>query len=147
VRHVALEIPLAALPLGRRGQGDRPAGARIEPLAHPFDHAALAGRVAAFEQHDHLELVMHHPVLQRYELALQAQQLLEIQAAVDALRPRATGDAVEQAGQAGVVDFQFEFLIDAVDQFVVNAILKILAVLFDAHPHLLRRAVAGRRSG
>jgi hypothetical protein len=56
---------------------------------------------------------------------------------------------VEQARQPIVVDFQFEFLVEAVDQLRVDTILKTVVVLLDAHPHVLRldgsssRPVAG----
>ena len=40
--------------------GDNP---RIEALRNPLDDAALAGGVAALEDHDDLELLMLHPVL------------------------------------------------------------------------------------
>jgi hypothetical protein len=83
VRHVALEIPLMALALGRAGQRDDAADARIEPLGDALDGAALAGRVAAFEQHDDLELLVLHPVLQAHEFMLQAEQLAEIDLAVE----------------------------------------------------------------
>jgi hypothetical protein len=52
LRHVALEIPLTALALGRRRQRDNPTDSRIERLGNAFNHAALASRIAPLEQ-DH----------------------------------------------------------------------------------------------
>jgi hypothetical protein len=81
---VALEVPLGALALGRRRQGHDAADARIEPLGDALDHAALAGGVAALEQHHDLELAgADHPVLQLHELALQPEQLGEVELAVE----------------------------------------------------------------
>jgi hypothetical protein len=51
VLDVALEVPL---PLGRRrlGQRDHPRRPRVQVLGEPLDRAALAGGVAALEDHD-----------------------------------------------------------------------------------------------
>src|SRR5450755_147831 len=79
---IALEIPLRTLALvGGRQRGD-PADARIETLGDPFDDTALAGRIAALEDDDDLELLVEHPVLQFDQLALQPEQLLEIDATI-----------------------------------------------------------------
>ena len=51
VRHVALEVPLGPLALGRRRQRHHAADARVEALGDPLDGAALAGRVATLEDH------------------------------------------------------------------------------------------------
>ena len=56
MRDVALEIPLRALALVRRRQRGDAADARIEPLGDALDDAALAGGIAAFENHHDLEL-------------------------------------------------------------------------------------------
>ena len=48
---VALEVPLAALALGRRGQRDDPGDPRIEVLGDPLDRRPLARRVPALEDH------------------------------------------------------------------------------------------------
>ena len=56
---VALEVPLAALALGRLLQRDHPGAARVEVLGEALDGAALAGRVAALEEdHDPLAGVL-----------------------------------------------------------------------------------------
>ena len=137
VGHVTLEVPLGALALGRRRQRHGAADARVEPLGHALDHAALAGGVATLEQHDHLELAGDHPVLQLDELALQAQQLGEIQAAVDDIRPGNVAQMIGQARHDVVAQFQLELLVEAVGQFLLDAILETLAVLLDAHPQFL----------
>ena len=82
VRHVALEVPLRALAVVGRGQRHHAADARVEPLRDALDGATLAGRVAALEQDDHLLPGGRHPVLQLDQLALQAEQLLEVFLAV-----------------------------------------------------------------
>ena len=81
MRDVALEIPLRALALARRRQRGDAADARIEALRDALDDAALAGGVAPLEQHHDFELLVDDPVLQLDELALQPQQLLEIEPA------------------------------------------------------------------
>ena len=78
---VALEVPLRALALVRRRQRRDAADARIEALRDALDDAALAGRIAPFEDHDDLELLRDDPVLQLDELALQPEQLLEVELA------------------------------------------------------------------
>jgi hypothetical protein len=84
--------------------------------------------------------VGHHPVLQLDELALQAQQFGEIQAAVDDFRPGNVGQMIGQARHEVVAELQLELLVEAVGQFLLDAILKTLPVLLDAHPHILPRA-------
>ena len=51
VRHVALDVHLGLLPLGRRGQRHDPEHPGAHPLDDPLDRAALAGGVPALE-HD-----------------------------------------------------------------------------------------------
>ncbi len=82
MRDIALEVPLRALALARRRQRRDAADARVEPLRDALDDAALAGGVAALEQHHDLELLVADPVLQLDQLALQPQQLAEIELAV-----------------------------------------------------------------
>ena len=48
---VALEVPLGPLPLGGRRQRDDPGDPGIQVLGDPLDRAALAGGVAALEDH------------------------------------------------------------------------------------------------
>ncbi len=58
---VALEVPLGALALVGRGQRGHPADARVQALGDALDGPALAGRVAALEQHHDLELLGRPP--------------------------------------------------------------------------------------
>ena len=52
---IALEVPLAALTLGRFLQSDDPGATGIEVFHETFDRTALAGSIASFEQdHDPL---------------------------------------------------------------------------------------------
>ena len=131
VRDVALEVPLRALALVRRGQRRDAADARVEPLGDALDHAALAGGVAALEQDDDLVAsVCDDPVLQLDQLALQAEQLAEI------LSPRhlcgvffglCLGDL--PFGQHAILDFHFQFLVETVDHVRVDA-LEEFAIVF-----------------
>ena len=93
----------------------------------------LAASVAALEQHHHLQLVVDHPVLEPDELALQAQEFLEVFVAIDAL----IRDAIEQPGKPVVVDLEFELFVDAVDHFLVDAVLQALTFFFWAHRIIL----------
>jgi hypothetical protein len=75
---VALEVPLPALPLGRRAERDHPADARVEALGDAFDDAALAGRVATLEDDHDLEAVEAHPLLQLDQLELQMGKFFDV---------------------------------------------------------------------
>jgi hypothetical protein len=74
--HVPLEVPLGAFPLGRRGQRRDPREAGVEVLDDALDRAALAGRVAAFEDHDDPRARGARPLLELHELHLQPVELL-----------------------------------------------------------------------
>ena len=76
--NVALEIPLCPLPLGGRRQGYHPGEAGVQKTRDPLDHAALAGRVAAFEEHHQPELFVSNPFLELEEFDLKARQLLVV---------------------------------------------------------------------
>jgi len=52
MRHVALEIPLRLLALGRCGQGHDPSDAGVEALRDALDGSTLAGGITTLEQ-DH----------------------------------------------------------------------------------------------
>ena len=75
VLDVALEVPLRALPLGGRGQGDDAADAGVEVLRHPLDRAALARGVASLEHDDETRAGRLDPLLHLDELGLHPQQL------------------------------------------------------------------------
>ena len=77
---VALEVPLRALALGRRAERHGADHARVGLLGDALDRAALAGRVAALEEHDHLQALVDDPLLQAHELDLQALELLLVAA-------------------------------------------------------------------
>ena len=86
VRHVALEIHLRLLPLGRRRQGDDAEDPRADALDDALDHAALAGRVAALEDDDDPRARLLHPGLQVRDLDLQPGELLLVGAVAGLLR-------------------------------------------------------------
>ncbi len=111
VRGVTLEVPLCALALVRCGKRGNAADARVQPLRDALDDAALAGRVTAFENDDDLELLLHDPVLQLDQLALEAKQLLEVDLAVEARELRAPFGAF----RALVLELQLELLVEAVE--------------------------------
>ena len=71
VLDVALEVPLGLLALARLLQRHDLGAARVEVLHEALDRAALAGRVPALEEDDHLLAARLHPVLQLEQLDLQ----------------------------------------------------------------------------
>ena len=76
VRDVALEVPLRLLALGRRaGSATTRHDARVRALGDALDDAALAGRVAALEDHDDLQALRLDVLLHDHELALELAQL------------------------------------------------------------------------
>ena len=119
---VALEIPLVALALGRRGQGDDAADARIEPLGDALDGAALAGGVAAFEQHDDLELLVLHPILQPHQFVLQPEQLAEIDLAFERRFGRLRHALGDQLVEPVFLHLHFQLLVEAVGDFRLDAV-------------------------
>src|SRR5262249_48077430 len=95
-------VPLRSLALIRRWERDHPANARIQPLRDTLDDAPLAGRVPPFEQDHHLQLLVDDPVLQLDELALEAEELLEIESAIDPVRLRV------------ILDLELELLVEEI---------------------------------
>ena len=122
VRHVALKVPLRALAFGRGRKRHDLADAGIEPLGHPLDHAALAGGVAALEQHEELKFVVGDPILELDQFLLQPQQFLEVDVAVERLGLGAA--RLDQLGEPFVVDLKLEFLVHGIDQLVVEALFQ-----------------------
>src|SRR5262249_19161693 len=100
MRHVALEVPLGAFALARSRQRRDPADPQIEALRDPLDDPALSRGVAALEDDHDLELLLHDPVLQLHQLALQAKQLLEVDATIERLRVGMLGQLGQQLGQS-----------------------------------------------
>src|SRR5262249_35382863 len=121
MRHAALKVPLGAFALARSGQRRDPADPRIEALRDPFDDPALSCRVAALEDDHDLELLLHDPVLHLHQLALQAKQLLEVDATIERRRLRMLGQLGEQLGQAIVVDLHLEFFVDGIEHLAIDA--------------------------
>ena len=81
MRHVALEIPLALLALGRRCQSATTRhNPRVEALGDALDHAALAGRVAALEDDHDLQALLLDPFLELDQLLLKGVQLAQVMA-------------------------------------------------------------------
>src|SRR5271166_61276 len=71
MRDVALKIPLRPLALGWLLQSNDPGGPRIHMFSETLDRAPLAGRVAAFEQHDDALSGLLDPALRLEQLALE----------------------------------------------------------------------------
>lgn len=76
---VALEVPLGALALGGFGERDDARHARIEKFRDPLDGAALAGRVAPFEDDNDAGALGAHPLLKFHQFRLQPVQLAFVQ--------------------------------------------------------------------
>ena len=149
MRDVALEIPLAALALGRGGQRDRADDARVEALHDPFDGPALASRVPPLEDHDQLELLGHDPVLELDQLALQTQQLLEIKLARQgAVRFKMFGPR-QEVGKLIVLELELDVLVEIVLDLGVDALLELAGrtSFIRAHRSLPWFSPAARRNG
>ncbi len=153
---VALEIPLAALALARSGEGGDPADPRVEALGDAVDDAALAGGIAPLEQDHDLELVGVDPVLEPDQLVLEAQELAEVEPAVEArggaLRRR------HQPGEAFLLDLELQFLVVGLGDLAPQRLdrgrlLRCLELAHDrlrpsgsSRPALQQRSVTGVRS-
>ncbi len=83
VTDVALEIPLGALTLARGRKRCHTSYPWVEPLGDALNGATLTRRVATFEEHNKLQLILNHPVLQLHQLTLQPKELAKIKSAVD----------------------------------------------------------------
>src|SRR5262249_58944754 len=129
VRGIAPEVPLRVFALAGGGQRRDPADARIEPLGDALDHAALAGGVAALEDHDHLELAVLHPVLQLDQFALQAQQLLEIDVTVERRKPLMDRLGVPELSEFAVVELELKLLVEVVAQILPDPLMDGLVIL------------------
>jgi hypothetical protein len=73
--HVALEVPLRFLALGRGGQCNNAADTRVQALGDALDCAALARCVAAFEDHHNPLSLMADPLLEFDQFDLQTAEL------------------------------------------------------------------------
>ena len=78
LRDVALEVPLAALALGRGAEGDDAADSGVEALGDSLDDAALAGGIAAFEDDADLQALDPHPFLELDQFELKAGELVDV---------------------------------------------------------------------
>ena len=86
VRHVALEVPLGALPLRGGAQGDDAGAAGVEALGDALDGAPLAGGVTPLEDDDHALSARPDPVLELDKLGLEALELVLVVGGGEAAR-------------------------------------------------------------
>ncbi len=78
VPHVALDVHLALLALGRRGQRDDPEHARTHALGDGLDRATFSRAVATFEHDADLEALCDDPLLELHQLNVQALELFVV---------------------------------------------------------------------
>ena len=123
-----MEVPLRFLALARRRQSDDATDAGIEALRDALDGATRPGGVTAFEEHDQLEVLVHHPVLEPHQLLLQPKQLLEIDRPGIGTRIGIVGKPGDDASEAIIVQLQFELLVEAVGDLSLDPL-----------PHSVRR--------
>ena len=83
---IALEVHLALLAVGRRGQRHDAEDARADPLGDGLDCAALARRVTPLEYDDHAFAGLLDPILQVAELDLQLVEFLLVLLALEFFR-------------------------------------------------------------
>jgi hypothetical protein len=120
--NIALKVPLGAFALVGRGQGHDPAHPGIQPLGDALDGAALAGGIAAFKHHDHLEALMLHPVLQAHQFMLQTEQLPKVDPAIKLLLHRPAWQVSEERVQPAFLDFHLQFLVETVSDFLLDTV-------------------------
>ena len=139
MRHVALEIPLRPLTVTGLLQSNDAADARIEPLGDSLDNAALAGRIAPFENDRDLRAGMLHPVLQFDQLRLQADQRSEIGLAFKGFGVLALVDSAQFKGKGRLGQFQFIILVERVLQLrfepVAPVVLWLIGLVHPANPN------------
>jgi hypothetical protein len=75
---VALDVHLALLTLGRRGERDDAKHARAHALGDRFDRPAFSGAIAPLEDDADLESLVDHPLLQLDQFDVEALQLLRV---------------------------------------------------------------------
>ena len=93
-------------------------------MGYAFDDAALARSVTSFKDDHNLQLLVHHPVLQFHELALQAKKLLEINVPIDGVRSLIFAGGFNELGQALIVEFHLKLFVEAIEHLGVDASLK-----------------------
>ena len=76
--HVALDVHLRLLAVGRGGQGHQAENARADALGDGLDGAAFAGGVAPFKDNDHAQALVLDPLLELAKLALELAQFLQV---------------------------------------------------------------------
>jgi hypothetical protein len=129
VRHITLEIPLAALALGRSRQRHHAGDARVEPLGDALDHATLAGGIAAFEKHHDLGFCVLHPVLQLDQLRLQPEQLAQVGDAIDRRRVALLVDVADRVRQRRLGQLELQ----RVGELGLQPVQAAIGLLLDHH--------------
>jgi hypothetical protein len=123
MRDIPLEVPLSALAFVGGGQCCDAANAWVEPLGNALDHPTLAGSIPTFKQNNDLAPIVGDPVLQLHELALQSEQLFEVEAPVQCIPVRMLGDVDEELVKSIVIDLHFELFVEAVSQLLPDALV------------------------
>jgi len=123
-------------------------------LRDALDGAALARGIAALEQHHDSEFFSLHPILQLHQFALQPEQFLEIDLAIDGLALRVFGHVVEQRVQALVIHFQLKLFVETISDIQTHALAQIVRARLWLRAGGLRGPIGGgflcsasRRSG
>ena len=82
----------------------------------------LAGGIPPLEQNDDLFLFVLDPILQLHQLALQPEQLLEIDLAIDGVAPGRIGRVVDGGVEPVIVEFQLQLLVKRIGHILANAL-------------------------
>ena len=93
-------------------------------MGYAFDNPALARSITAFKDDHNLQLLVHDPVLQFHELALQAKKLFEINVPVDGVRSLIFAGGFNELGQALIVELHLKLFVEAIQHLGVDASLK-----------------------
>ena len=95
----------------------------------------LPAEVAALEDHQHLELLMLHPVLQPHQFVLQPEQFAKIDLAVERLLGRPGHALGDQLVEPVLLHLHLQFLVETVGDFLLDAAEFVsLAVVHGAGP-------------
>jgi hypothetical protein len=117
---VALEIPLRAFAVRRRGQSHGAHDAGVQALRDALDDAALAGAVAPLEDDDDLFAAMRDPVLQLDEFGLKLEEGAQIGGAVDRVGVGGLVDARHLAREDGILEIDLEILVEIVRKLLAQ---------------------------
>ncbi len=116
----------------------------VEALRDTLDRAALAGGIAAFEDHHDLELLVLDPVLKLHQFVLKAEEFAEVDLAVERRLGLMRHAVDDELIELILVHLHFQLLIEAVGDFRLDALE---VILHSSNPSTFCRREAGLCEG